>query len=182
MSDDRSSSLRLVTPPATEPVSLAQAKQFLRIEHTADDDAVLRAIFAARRAAEHYLKQALLPQTWDYTVANPCGVRVELPFGPAQSITNITLTTEAGAMSTMNVANYRLTVDGFAVLFDPSVSIEKLTVRYVAGIATIVSDLPVTLLQGMLHHIAVMVEQRDGAAAMPMQAMAYYQPYRRVRL
>jgi hypothetical protein len=36
--------------------------------------------------------------------------------------------------------------------------------------------------QGILHHIAVMVEQRDGAAAMPMQAMAYYQPYRRVRL
>ncbi len=182
MSEDRSSSLRLVTPPTTEPVSLAQAKQFLRIEHTADDDAVLRAMFAARLAAEHYTKQALLPQTWDYTIANPCPTKIELPFGPAQSITSITLTNEAGASSTMNIANFRLTVDGFAVLFDPAVSIEKLTVRYVAGLATSAAELPVTLVQGILHHIAVMVEQRDGAAAMPMQAMAYYQPYRRVRL
>ena len=32
----------LLTPPATEPLTLAEAKQFLRIEHN-DDDAVIRA-------------------------------------------------------------------------------------------------------------------------------------------
>jgi uncharacterized phiE125 gp8 family phage protein len=107
MSDDTSSSLRLVTPPASEPITLASAKLFLRIEHTADDDAVTRAITAARQAAEHYLKQVLLPQTWEYVRANPEPTRLVLPVGPAQSITSITLTNEAGTTTPMNVAHYR---------------------------------------------------------------------------
>ena len=182
MSDDRSSGLRLVTAPASEPVTLAQAKTFLRVEHTADDEAITRAITVARQAAEQYLRTALLSQTWDYSVANPAPTKIHLPFGPAQSISSITLTTEAGATSTMNTANYRLSVSGFSVLFDPPVCIEKMTVRYVAGIATTVADIPLAIVQGILHHIAVMMENRDGTAAMPMQAVAAYQPYRRVSL
>lgn len=182
MSDYRSSALKLVTPPASEPLTLASAKLFLRVEHSADDEAITRAITAARQAAEQYLRTPLLPQTWDYIVANPSPTRVKLPFAPAQSITSITLTTESGANSTMNASNYRLTVSGGSVLFDPSISIEKLTIRYVAGIATVVSDIPVSIIQGMLHHISVLMETRDGGAPMPVQAISCYQPYRRVML
>lgn len=182
MTDDRSSSLKLVTAPASEPITLAQAKIFLRVEHTGDDEAITRAISAARVAAEQYCKTAFLPQTWDYAKANPEPTRLHLPIGPAQSISSITLTTEAGASSTMNAANYRLSVAGFSVLFDPAISIERITVRYVAGIATTVADMPSSLAQGMLHHIAVMMETRDGAAPMPMQSIACYQPYRRISL
>lgn len=182
MSDDRSSSLRLITPPVSEPITLASAKLFLRIEHSADDEAVTRAITAARQAAEQYLKTALLPQTWDYVTANPCGRTVTLPYGPAQSITSVTLTSEAGTSTVMNAANYRLSVDGFAVHFTDAQSIEKLTVRYVAGIATVVGDIPITIIQGMLHHISVMMETRDGAAPMPVQTVACYQPYRWISL
>lgn len=182
MSDDRSSALRLITPPASEPVTLAQAKTFLRIEHAADDEAVTRAIAAARVAAEQHLKLAILPQTFDFIQANPCPTQVQLPHGPAQSITSVTLTNEAGSNSTVNATNYRLSVDGFTVLFDPSIDTEKVTVRYMAGIATTVSDIPAMVVQGILHHVATMVEQRDGTAPMPMQSMACYQPYRRVSL
>jgi hypothetical protein len=42
MSDDTTSALRLVTPPASEPLTLDHAKAFLRVEHTADDDAITR--------------------------------------------------------------------------------------------------------------------------------------------
>lgn len=107
MSDDRSSTLKLVTAPASEPITLAQAKTFLRVEHSGDDEPITRAITAARLAAEQYCKTAFLPQTWDYIKANPHPTRLHLPFGPAQSITSVTLTTEAGASSTMNAANYR---------------------------------------------------------------------------
>jgi uncharacterized phiE125 gp8 family phage protein len=182
MSDDTSSSLRLITPPASEPITLASAKLFLRIEHSADDEPVTRAISAARQAAEQYLKTALLPQTWDYTIANPCGLTVALPYGPASSITSVTLTNELGTATVMNASNYRLSVDGFAVLFTNPQSIEKLTVRYVASSAAVVADIPVTIIQGMLHHISVMMETRDGAAPMPMQSRMCYQPYRRISL
>jgi uncharacterized phiE125 gp8 family phage protein len=182
MSDDRSSALRLVTPPAGEPLTLAQAKTFLRIEHSADDEPITRAIAAARVAAEQYIKCALLPQTWEVSVANPSTMTLRLPVGPAQSIASITLVNELGATSTMSASNYRLSVDGFAVLFTNPPSIEKMTVRFVAGIATTLSEIPQPVIQGMLHHIAVMMENRDGDVPMPVQAMACYQPYRRISL
>ncbi len=182
MSDDRSSALSLVTAPASEPLTLAQAKTFLRIENTADDEPITRALTAARVAAEQYLRVALLPQTWDFSVANPASCEIHLPFGPAQSITSVTLTTEAGAVATLNTANYRLSVSGYSVLFDPPVSIEKLTIRYVAGIAATVGDVPLPIVQGMLHHIVVMMENRDGTAPLPMQSVRCYQPYRRIVL
>lgn len=182
MSDDRSSALRLVTPPASEPLTLAQAKTFLRIEHSADDEPITRAIAAARVAAENYIKTVLLPQTWEVSVANPSASQLCLPLGPAQSITSITLITEAGATTTMNASNYRLSVDGFAVLFTNAPSIEKIVVRFVAGMATTLSEIPLPIVQGMLHHIAVMMENRDGDVPMPVQAMACYQPYRRISL
>ncbi len=182
MSDDRSSALKLITPPASEPIPLASAKLFLRIEHSADDEAVTRAITAARGAAEQYLKTALLPQTWDYTIANPCGLSVKLPFGPASSVTGVTLTNEEGASTVMTVENYRLSVDGFTIHFVNPQSIEQLTVRYVASTAATASDIPVTIIQGILHHVSVMMETRDGAAQMPMQSLMCYQPYRRISL
>ena len=132
MSDDRSSSLRLVTAPASEPMTLASAKLFLRIEHAADDEVVTRAIIAARQAAEQYLKTALLPQTWDYTKANLCGLTVTLPFGPAQSIAFVTLTNEAGISTVMSAANYRLSVDGFRVIFTNPQSSEKPLIAHCA--------------------------------------------------
>lgn len=182
MSDDTSFALQLVAAPTIEPLTLDQAKTFLRIENTADDDVVTRAITAARQAAEQYLKQALLPQTWNFTQANPPADKSHLPFGPAQSITSVTLTTKAGVSSTMNAANYRLAVGGFAVLFTPTVSIETMAIQYVAGIGTIATDIPSMIIQGILHHIAVMVENRDGSAPMPMQSIACYLPYRRISL
>ncbi len=182
MSDDTTSALRLVTPPASEPLTLSQAKAFLRVEHTADDDAITRAITTARQFAEQYLRAALLPQSWDYIVANPRECTLHLPLGPAQTITSVTLTDAAGGTSTMDNANYRLSVDGFAVIFANVPTVEKVTVRYSASSYATAGDVPAVILQGMLHHIAVMMESRDGVVALPMQSVNCYAPYRRVSL
>ncbi|MGH6770074.1 MAG: head-tail connector protein [Xanthobacteraceae bacterium] len=54
----------LLTPPVVEPLSLADAKAFLRIEH-ADDDAVIAALIAgARSHVEAGTRRALIAQTW----------------------------------------------------------------------------------------------------------------------
>ena len=182
MSDDTSSALKLVTAPAAEPVSLAQAKTFLRIDSTADDDAVTRAITAARRYAEIYLRLLLLPQSWSYSLANPCDTALHLPVGPAQAITSITQTSELGTTTTMDPSTYRLSVDGFSVLFLNSPQTEVLKVQYSAGAFATAADVPLPIVQGMLHHIAAMVENRDGTAVLPMQAVNCYQSYRRISL
>ena len=54
----------LLTPPAVEPVSLAEAKAFLRVAHN-DDDAVISALIAgARSHVEAQTRRALITQTW----------------------------------------------------------------------------------------------------------------------
>ncbi len=182
MTDDITTVLKLITAPASEPLTVAEAKQFLRIEHTADDALITQAIRAVREAAEQYVRCALLPQTWEYTVANPYRCEVRLPFGPAQSIASITATDSAGAVSTLAASSYSLSVDGSMVIFVTTPSAEKIAIRYSASIAADASTLPALIKQGMLHHIAAMLEQRDGGVAMPMQSIACYMPYRKMML
>lgn len=57
-------SLQLVTPPAIEPVSLAQAKSQLRVDFP-DDDLLIKAyIIAARQFCEKTTNRAFYNQTW----------------------------------------------------------------------------------------------------------------------
>ena len=182
MNDDFSTALTLITAPSTEPISLAQAKAFLRIEHTADDAAITLGITAARQHAEQYLRTALLPQVWEYKIANPCFATVNLPFGPAQNIVSVNLTTLGGATTPLNASTYRLSVDGRKVIFDPFPNADILAIRFTASLVSNAADVPPMLVQGMLHHLAVMMETRDGNAPLPVQAINLYQPYRRISL
>lgn len=52
--------LEITTPPAVEPVTLAEAKAFLRLEITNDDDLVTELISAARIHCETVLRQCLI--------------------------------------------------------------------------------------------------------------------------
>ncbi|MGE3987138.1 head-tail connector protein [Pseudorhodoplanes sp.] len=54
----------LLTPPALEPVSLADAKHFLRVAHDDDDDVIAALIAAARVHVEAQTRRALIEQTW----------------------------------------------------------------------------------------------------------------------
>lgn len=57
--------LILITPPAMEPVSLAELKQFLRVDagDTTQDDTILSLEFAARSWAETYTRRRFVLQT-----------------------------------------------------------------------------------------------------------------------
>src|SRR5437763_16301306 len=58
----------LVTPPAIEPVTLAEAKLFARIPSadTSEDATTTSFITAARQWAEDWRGQSFISQTWDY--------------------------------------------------------------------------------------------------------------------
>lgn len=57
--------LALVTAPAIEPITVAQAKLFARIDITEDDQVVNDLVVAARHHAEEWSGRSLLTQTWD---------------------------------------------------------------------------------------------------------------------
>jgi uncharacterized phiE125 gp8 family phage protein len=56
--------LQLVTPPAEEPVSLAEAKQHLRVDSGDDDLLIGSLIIAARQAAETITGRQLITARW----------------------------------------------------------------------------------------------------------------------
>ncbi len=182
MSDDVSSRLRLVTPPESEPVSLSEAKLFLRIEHDAEDAVINRAIATAREACEQFLRSALLPQEWELTVGCHGQLRVHLPLAPASAIDTITAVSVSGESTVLDETDFRLSLDGCSVFFEQPPTAEQMQIIYTASLADTAAALPALLKQGILHHVAALTEHRDGAAALPMASVPCYQPFRRIGL
>lgn len=123
-------SLNLVTGPAAEPVTLALAKQHLRVDFTDDDTYIPGLITAAREWCEAYMHRKIFNQTWqrtlDYfpiwvggTTVAPCSfqdwmffsgywakVMIQLP-GKIEAINSITYTLpNGGGEQTLATSDY----------------------------------------------------------------------------
>lgn len=61
-------SLRLLTPPAAEPVTLTQAKNQCRVTISTDDELISAYITAARELCERWTHRAFFNQTWRLTL------------------------------------------------------------------------------------------------------------------
>ena len=57
----------LLNGPALEPLTLAEAKQFIRVEHNDDDDIITALIAGARIHVETQTRRALITQSWRLT-------------------------------------------------------------------------------------------------------------------
>lgn len=98
--------LSLVTAPAIEPVTVAEARAHLRIDGNDHDDVIARLIRAARRRAEAATRRALVTQTWDLTLDDfPCWA-IEMPRPPLVSVTHIKYYDTTGAQQTLSAALY----------------------------------------------------------------------------
>jgi len=60
--------LRLKTPPTTEPVSLGEAKAYLRVDGATDEALIQHLIKASRQAVEAYTNRCLIEQTWTFEI------------------------------------------------------------------------------------------------------------------
>lgn len=78
----------LLTAPAIEPVSLAEAKAHLRVEHS-DDDGVIAALVAGSRVhVEAQTRRALITQSWRISADNwPEVGRLPIVPAPLQELT-----------------------------------------------------------------------------------------------
>jgi uncharacterized phiE125 gp8 family phage protein len=103
----------LVTPPAEEPVSLAEAKAHLRVDHDAEDTLISMLIGAAREYVEQGAARALMPQTWRLSLESLPGGRcpIELPLPPLRSVESITYQDDDGAEQTLDDALYLVDTD-----------------------------------------------------------------------
>jgi uncharacterized phiE125 gp8 family phage protein len=78
----------LLTAPAVEPLSLDEARAFLRVEHNDDDEAIASLSSGARIHIEAATRRALITQSWRLSFdAWPDDGRLKVRPGPLQSLT-----------------------------------------------------------------------------------------------
>lgn len=170
----------LVTAPATEPVSPADVKTFLRIDGSADDAILTMLIASARRMAEEYTKRAFITQAWKlvmdsvyddidlpsgyYVLPTPFLINgsqfIQLSRQPIQSVTSIKTTDTSNVQSTVSTAVYTLDTATGRILLNEGYSWptdlrcrSAVEIVFIAGWAN-AAAVPDPIKQGILQHIA----------------------------
>jgi uncharacterized phiE125 gp8 family phage protein len=111
----------LLTGPAVEPVSLAEAKAFLRVEHDDDDDVIAALVTAARSYAEAQTRRALITQSWRLTRdAWPETGRIAVRPAPLQSLEAARVHDGGSEPVVLDVAGFFPDVAGSQLVFAPS--------------------------------------------------------------
>ena len=184
--------ISIVTPSAGEPVSLAEAKLFLRLDHSAEDGLIATLIGAAREAVEAGCGRALITRRvresldiWRHDAVGGAA----LGLGPVTNVVAVRLLAANGAQSIIEPERYRLEGerDRPRLVFEQGVpatlrSAGGIEIEYDAGFAAAAGDVPVALRLATLHIVAALYEARLGEAALPEAARMLMRPFAPARL
>jgi uncharacterized phiE125 gp8 family phage protein len=186
--------LILVTPPAAEPVALADAKTFLRIDHDDEDALVGTLIAAARLHVEAAIRRVLVTQSWRLVLDGwPASRTVEIPLSPVASIDAVTIYDGAGDPTVLEASAYAADVSSFPARLlirdsvSPGAAFNGVEIDFTAGYGD-PADVPAPLTQAILQLVAHWYETREPVAfggpvsEVPSTVVALIAPYRAVSL
>lgn len=100
---------KLITAPTSDPVSVADAKDRLRVDDTDDDVKLAAYIKAATRHAEHFTGRAFIEQTWEMTLDTFPANEIEIKKPPLIEVVSIKYDDADGNEQTVDPSTY--TVD-----------------------------------------------------------------------
>jgi uncharacterized phiE125 gp8 family phage protein len=179
----------LLSGPAVEPVSLAEAKAHLRLDADDEDDLVGALVVAARVAVETEIRRVVIEQSWRAFVETWPEGGIELPIQPALAVDAVRAVDAAGATTLLDVGDYDFDIaDGSLQLVNPASGAVSYEVDFSAGYGAAGSDVPQPLRQAILLLVAHWYEHRsavtdgDDATATPLGVRALVAPYRRMTL
>ena len=183
----------LMQAPASEPVSLAEARAHLRIVGN-DDDALLAALItAARRVVEARTGLCMIAQTWMcFRDAWPKDGVIELPVAPLLALEEVGVYGEDDEKAVIDEAHYlvdaaarpaRVMLRGSRLWPPPGRAVNGIGIRVRAGFGPLAEDVPQPLRQAVLMLVAHFFAQRGDEAgpALPVGLGALLDPYRLVR-
>lgn len=170
-----------VTPPASEPLTLAEAKLYLRVDGSAEDALITDLIAAAREHAEQALHKSLMTQSWKLVFDGSAPLCTPLPRGPVSAITSVTLLDEEANQTVLDSSAYALSGAQDMLVFDSAPSSHRIEIIYVAGYGD-AEDIPRPIVQGIRMHLASMYERRESGMPMPVESQMLYRPFAGIRL
>jgi uncharacterized phiE125 gp8 family phage protein len=189
--------LKLKTAPSTTPITLAEAKAHLRVDHT-DEDTLIQTLLDA--AVSHFdgytgiLGRCMISQVWElYYDAFPSG-DMQVPLGNIISIDTVEYvdpTTEI--YTTWSDTNYEVdekSVEGWIVPIDSWPTAMETTnavrVTFTAGFGATAASVPGAIRAALLLMIGHLYKNREAVAdaamaELPMGVRALVDPFRRVQ-
>jgi uncharacterized phiE125 gp8 family phage protein len=184
----------LVTPPAAEPVSLAEAKAHLRLAH-ADEDALIGSLIAsARRVAEARTGLCLINQVWiQFRDAWPADGVIALGLAPLRAVEELAVFGEDDQKAVIEPAHYvtdfasrpaRLMLRGSRQWPRPGRRLNGIGIRLAAGYGAAPESVPQPLRQAVLMLVAHWYHHRGDETPPPLPARldALLGIFREVRL
>lgn len=172
-------SLKLITAPGREPVSLDDALSHCKIEVSDDDALVLGWITAAREQAENLTARAFITQTWELSLdAFPS--TIYLPRPPLQAVTWIKYIDSNGAQLTLATTEYKVDSVSEPARIVPAYGkvwptirpeINAVTVRFVCGYGEDSNAVPESIRNWMLLTVGSLSENRESLAVGELTAL-----------
>jgi len=165
--------VRIITPVATEPITLTEVRQHLRLpENEAEDTLLLSLITTARDYCEHYTRRALAEQTLEFYLDRfPVSGTILLSCPPLRSVTEIGFKDSTGEEFILPSSDYLVNVDCEPGQILPAVGTNwpaftpyptsAVRVRFVSGY----EELPVSIRLAILLLIGHWYENREATGA-----------------
>lgn len=184
----------LLQGPAHEPLTLAEARGYLRVDHDAEDALIGSMVTAARATVEALTRRVLIDQRWRIVRDTwPASGLIALPVNPLREIISAHVLDAGGAetpvpLDALSADTARLPglirVDRGAVPL-PGRPIAGIAIDVIAGHGEEADHVPSPLLEAVRVVLAHFYEHRDVAgagAAFPARLDTLVAPYRVTRL
>jgi len=168
MSNNSVFKYRLITAPAVEPVSLADAKLFLKVDDSADDALITSLIISARESIELYTGRMLINQTWIASNDTTPPAMLELRGGRIDSVTSIKVYDNVGTFQTVDASDYYVDNAGARIALNsggywPSATrvLNGFEVEFVGGYGAASTDVPNDLILAVKQLVSHSYEYRE---------------------
>lgn len=177
-----------LTSPVIEPVSLTQAKLFLRVDHEDENDLISSMISAARLKVEDYCGVSLITRSRRVRFNLLQSDSVIINHYPLSEVTAVRLTNKTGEETVLAGDQYSVNLKArparLCLETPQNITIDQsLSVDFMAGYGTGESDIPAPFTQAILLLIAQLYERGDECPEnIPLMVQALLMPYRGLRL
>ncbi len=185
----------LIAAPAIEPVSLAEAKLYLKVDGADEDDLIRTLIVAARLLIEAASRRLFITQGWRIVLDRwPVNGELRLPLAPVTAISAVRVLDAAGSATTAAVSALDLSAHADppslfvqGVVPQPGRARAGIEIDLLAGYGATAGTVPQPFRQAILMMVGRWFENRgdvasQGDARLPADVLALIAPFRRARL